>query len=69
MRLWNKQEADVAFLASVFIEHLEAVLINVPLTSFSPLFLFYTRWKQQKTSGVLVFSGGKKLEDRPEMGY
>ena len=32
------------------------------LTYFWPMFPFYTPWKHQKTSGLLVFSGGLKWE-------
>ena len=38
------------------------------LTHFWPMFPFYTPWKQQKTKGFLVFSGGIKSEHWPEMG-
>ena len=32
------------------------------------MFSFDTPWKHQKTFGFLVFSGGIKLENWPEMG-
>ena len=36
--------------------------INVFLTRFKPMFLFYTHWKHEKTSGFLMFSRGLERE-------
>ena len=32
------------------------------LTHFQPMFHFYTPWKNQKTGGFLMFSGGMDVE-------
>ena len=38
------------------------------LTHFQPMFHFYTPWKQQKTGGFLMFSGGIEVEHWLKMG-
>ena len=34
----------------------------VDLAYFQPMFHLYTRWKHQKTFGLLMFSGGIEVE-------
>ena len=38
------------------------------LTHFQPMFRFYNSWKHQKTGGLLMFSGGIKVEHWLKMG-
>ena len=37
------------------------------LTHYSPVFAFYTPWKEQKNLDLLVFSGGIKREHQAVM--
>ena len=41
----------------------------IKLTHFLPLARFYTPWKDQKTKGFLMFSGGIEKDQWHEMGW
>ena len=46
----------------------QKVIIFKALTHSQPIFHFYSPWKQQKTGGFLMFSGGIEVEHWLKMG-
>ena len=68
---WNKYSAEyftknIFWKSSLYIDW--NLIWSTFLTLFSPMFPFYTPWKQQKANGFLVFSGGIKWKHWPGIG-